>query len=175
MRHSRRIESIDRPARQRAASLVRRFAAGNLTNEELDDRYPESGDRAVRAVKRRIWFYSDDLREHRLTGPDRPTPEQLATLEQCALFLESERPYEWPRHPAGGHLPVPMLLFPPAWPLLLWVHVRFQRAGERACWPFIRREDLEAARGAGATSPGPDGPGRDEGVEQFAARPLARS
>jgi hypothetical protein len=155
MRHSRRIELlVDRPARQRAAGLIRRFAAGSLTNDELEDRYPESADRAVRAIKWRIWSFSDDLREHRLIGPDYPSPEQLVALEQCALFLESERPYEWPRHPAGGHLPLPMLLFPPAWPVLLWAHLRFHRAGERACWPFLRREDLEAARAEASGSPG---------------------
>jgi hypothetical protein len=153
MRHPRRIEFVDRPARRRAASLVRRFAAGDLTNDQFEDRYPESRDRAIRAIRSRVWFYCDDLHEHRLTGSDRPTPEGLAQMEQCALFLESEKPYEWPRHPAGGHLPLPMLLFPPAWPLLLWAHVRFQRAGESACWPFLRREDLEAARSVAAVLP----------------------
>ena len=54
---------VDRPARDRAALLLRRFASGRITNFEFDDAFPASvGDPALRAVAGRAWQLYDDTR-----------------------------------------------------------------------------------------------------------------
>ena len=60
---------VDREARDRAALLLRRFAAGRLTNDEFDEAYPGSaGDRALPEVGGAAWHLHSDGEVHRLTG-----------------------------------------------------------------------------------------------------------
>lgn len=47
---------IDRVARNRAALLLRRFAAGRITNDDFTNEFPSSkNDPALRAVDQRAW------------------------------------------------------------------------------------------------------------------------
>ncbi len=152
--------TVDRAARDKAAELLRAFAAGDITNDVFEDDYPmRSRDRAVRAVFWRTWFYYDDLHEHRLEGKY-ASEEVKGELSRFALFLESDRSYEWPPHPAGGWMPFPLVLLPPLWPYLVWAHVRFRRAGDRDTWPFLTRQHFEeTSRRSGRRHPQPSGDG----------------
>jgi hypothetical protein len=81
---------IDVAARRQVSALLREFMEGRLSNVELDVRYPgASADRAVHAVYRRLWRYQDDVREYRAVGKSALSPEELALLQRCVLFLET--------------------------------------------------------------------------------------
>ncbi len=84
---------IDREARIRAALLLRRFAAGRITNVVFDDEYPVgSPDPGVRAVGDRAWSLYSDFRELWLT----PTAELRREIARWVVFLHSDAEYGWP-------------------------------------------------------------------------------
>jgi hypothetical protein len=138
---------IDREARDEAALLLRRFAAGRITNFEFDDAFPRSAaDAALRAIGDRAWQLYDDIREHRLT----PSPELRREIARWIVFLHSDSEYRWPRFPFIG-------VRAPGW--LNWLsggrlhrrhEERFRQwaaAGDFAAWPFF-----SAAEATGAAS-----------------------
>lgn len=83
---------IDRHARNKALELIARLSTSELTNWELEDRWPKSKeDPALGCILHWLWtLYDDDesirmrevLKEH-----------QLAILERCRRFLESEEEF----------------------------------------------------------------------------------
>ena len=88
---------IDRAARDRAALLLRRFAAGRLTNDDFVDAFPSSKtDPALRAVDQRAWALYDDFRTHRLTGRHALAPAGRREVARWVLFLQSDVEYTWP-------------------------------------------------------------------------------
>jgi hypothetical protein len=141
---------VDVERRRRAASLVAQIRDGVITNDQFDDAYPlKSKDRALFAVFMDVWTLYDDLHEHRLEHlPD----DIIQRLRRCELFLNTDLPYEWPRwYLSFGTfvlLPVNIVTFGLVGKLL---RMKFERAGEAAVWPFIRRSDFEAATQRRAT------------------------
>src|SRR5262245_56630937 len=88
---------IDTVARNELADAIRALAAGLITNDEFEDRFPESLDPAVRAVfLGGAWGLYSDLSEYKLRGcyrlPDLARPE----IARWVLFLKTKRPYAWP-------------------------------------------------------------------------------
>ena len=128
-------DRIDLSARRSAASVLRDFIEGRITNQELDERFPaRSRDRAVHAVYSQTWRFQDDFREFRATGAFAPKANVLATLTRCVLFLQTDLPYEWP---------VPFTA-PLRW-VLRTLGLHQSSPGEKSVWPFFRNADLERA------------------------------
>ena len=56
---------IDRGARDKAAELLRRFASGQLSNDEFEDGVPITEDSAVRAIWQTAWIRAGPGNLHR--------------------------------------------------------------------------------------------------------------
>jgi hypothetical protein len=87
---------VDIKSRIAAAELVREFAAGQLTNDEFDEQYPHSEDRAIQTIGNVLWLSWDDRFTHRLEGRYQPTDQQKAVFERCMAFLRTELEYTGP-------------------------------------------------------------------------------
>ena len=135
---------IDRNGRTQVAELLRHFMAGQITNDEFEDRLPvASRDAAVSEVKHASWYLYDDLREYRLTGADRASADARAAVARWVVFLGSNLEYEYP-----VYSPAVSLAFDVAslctLGLLGWAWRRRHRDA-RMIWPFFRMSDYEAA------------------------------
>jgi hypothetical protein len=132
----RRGTFIDTGARRKVAELLRNALAGQISNMELDERFPgRSRDSAVHAVYCHTWRFHDDFKEYRLTGEFSPPEELRRRLERCALFMEGNLPYEWPSPLRNALMRVASLL-----------KGRDEfRQGDQSVWPFFRRSDLDVA------------------------------
>ena len=90
---------IDRPSRDIAASLIRRFRDGALTNDQFEDDWPRGReDRVLWALSSMLWAFYSDMKEHTLTGKHALTPEGCEFFTRCALFADSDLAYEWPEN-----------------------------------------------------------------------------
>ena len=139
---------IDRAMRDRAALLLRRFAAGRLTNDAFVDTFPTSKiDPALQAVEERAWALYSDLRTHRLTGGDALTPAGMREVSRWVLFLQSDVEYAWPTSYSFIQIY--------NWPLNLltlgWWERRkaekfraFAQTGDFEVWPFGTRAEYDA-------------------------------
>ena len=87
---------VDMKSRRAAADLMQEFAAGKLTNDEFDERYPQSEDRAVQTIGNVLWLSWDDRFTHRLEGRYQLTDQQKAVYERCMAFLQTELEYTGP-------------------------------------------------------------------------------
>jgi hypothetical protein len=140
------LEMIDKQARKELAALLRHLAAGQISNDQFEDRLPGMGDPAVRQVfAEGAWFLYDDLHEHRLIGKHRLEPVSRKELARWILFLESELPYEWPI--ITGWI---RLLLIPVHLLTLGVTTAavqryVRRGGDVDVWPFRRLEGYRMA------------------------------
>jgi hypothetical protein len=136
---------VDRISRDVGATLLRDLIDGQITNDEFMSKFkfPKNTDQALRAILVFAWGQFSDLHVHKLTGHHAPTPERLAFLERCVLFLRTNLEFEWP-------VPKPSLRKR----LLEMLGSRqvFHRSeseymskGDFEVWPFFRRSDYEAA------------------------------
>lgn len=90
---------VDRPARDIAASLIRRFRDGEISNDQFEDQWPSpSIDPAIPALRDMIWQFYDDRYEHTLTWRHTLKPEGHEAFSRFALFADTDLPYEWPQH-----------------------------------------------------------------------------
>jgi hypothetical protein len=137
---------VDRKARDVLAEQIRHLVAGQSSNDEFEDRLPESPDAAIWEVFwNGAWSLYDDLSEHKLRGPNHIVKEYRREVARWVLFLKSDLEYEWPPYP-----PKPQLLH-----MLLSIFTvgaynrmaarRWRQNGETEVWPFIRRNDYERA------------------------------
>ena len=149
---------VDPPSRRAAAVALRQFAAGRITNDELEDRWPKSSDRAVRVLREAAWLRYSDLREYRLTGSDRLPTLVRKQVVRWVLFLHGELPYEWPVPSTTQNLARDLVsLITLGVAERLWTR-QLRATGELEVWPFIRRSDFRAAltrRGSCARSTDP--------------------
>ncbi|MCC6338154.1 MAG: hypothetical protein IT380_29695 [Myxococcales bacterium] len=81
---------MDAEARARAADLLNSFLEGQLTNDELERKWPSSSDPAVEEIRRAVWLTYDDDRKQ--FGPT--SGHEL--IQRCAAFLRTTEPYSWP-------------------------------------------------------------------------------
>lgn len=138
---------IDRPGRAAASSLLREFIGGELTNDELANRWPATnragGDWALVAIADFLWNFYDDFSVHRLDVAKVPDEGRVA-LRRCQCFLDSDLPYGWP-HVALARVKRPS---PGEWSLHALMYRLFSRHGDGkadaalaafgqlAWWPF---------------------------------------
>ena len=136
---------IDRTARERALELLERWHAGTLTNLELEDTWPESNDRGVRAVGDRLWcFYSDFPKA--TSDLSSFGSEDKDLFDRCMKFLQSEAEYGWPDFDfqREGLRPIETLFRGERTKVQRWGE--FTRAGDIAWWPFLDQADSERHR-----------------------------
>jgi hypothetical protein len=83
---------VNRAARDQVAELIRHLAAGQISNDEFEDRMPGSrDDPAVGAVFwNGAWLLYDDLREYKLVGKYRLPEEVRGEVSRWVLFLKSD-------------------------------------------------------------------------------------
>ncbi|MBX3509357.1 MAG: hypothetical protein KF714_11280 [Parvibaculum sp.] len=149
---------IDREARDRAATLLRRFADGEITNEDFYADYPRSGeDPALRAVFDEAWYYYSDLKTHYLVGKHALTEEGRDVFARCEFFLLSDLEYRYPKNQFSGlgRPGIFLILFTLGIEWLLYLRRRRrdeyllherEAAGDISVWPFPSRADYEAAK-----------------------------
>ena len=139
---------IDRASRRTVGELLRHLAAGQITNDQFEDRLPrDSADAAVAEIRQQAWFLYSDLREYRFVGRDRLSNKHRREVSRRILFLQSDLEYEWPRTSTI----TAALLFIANLCTLGWAGrvsaARFKRHGDVDVWPFIRRPQYDAALG----------------------------
>jgi hypothetical protein len=140
---------IEQDRRRWAASLIRRFRDGELTNDELVEDWPASrGDEALAAIERALWFFYSDNRPHKLTDL---SADGYQALSRMAAFLDTELPYEWPQANPYRLSGLGLLNVLSLGLLDRWIRrskaefeAKLRASGDPDVWPFIRRSDLPA-------------------------------
>lgn len=164
---------IDKERRQKLAFHLRHLAIGLISNDDfesniLDDvsfgwlpeqyyrsKEAESDDPIIRPMLELSWGLYSDLENHKLTGDDKLTDEQLKDITRFILFLYSDFEYEWPYFDPTS----PLIRFSFKDLLLsaltLGQHYRekvaerqqqfeeFKIVGDYDYWPFISKEQYE--------------------------------
>src|SRR3954469_22390713 len=120
-----------RAARDHAADLTRWFLDGQITNRELEQRWPNVEDRALEAVGYFLSLLSDPRREHPIRPEDAGNIEVRGQLRRCTAFLRSDLVYVWP-HPGMTRRSSP-------------ANAEMLAAGDIRLWPFICRKDYDVA------------------------------
>ena len=87
---------VEMEKRKVAAELIRDFAAAQLSNDEFDEQYPNSEDRAIQSIGSVLWLSWDDRFTHWLEGRYQLTDQQKALFERCIAFLQTELEYMGP-------------------------------------------------------------------------------
>ena len=137
---------IDIAARRKAAEVYRHFAAGLLTNDQMEDAQPESSEQALHDIFfRGIWPLYDDLHEHKLTGQYHLTPKGREHVARVILFLHGTLPYRWPITIGWrgiGNLLIVAFTFGVFSPLRRRIRAS---GGDESVWPFFTRDEYESA------------------------------
>jgi hypothetical protein len=141
---------VDREARRAAALLIRQLYHGEITNDDFHVGWPRnSSDRALRAIGFTLNFAISE----NITRPLEFGEDGRTHLERCALFLDSNLEYEWPRDRfyTGGKAPrlAFVLTLGLYLPFYIWLRRRYleqEAARDSTVWPFIRRSDYEQER-----------------------------
>lgn len=139
--------AIDPPARRALARLLRRFAAGQMTNREFEAGIPRSRDAAIAEITSiGLWPLYDDLSTHRMTGRWRLKPPQRKTVARIVLFLHAGLPYRYPREsPWAGARTLLLSVLTAGW-FGRQRRARLWREADTAAWPFFSKRELDAAR-----------------------------
>ncbi|MSU90423.1 hypothetical protein GE300_12475 [Rhodobacteraceae bacterium 2CG4] len=137
--------AVDSAARRRAALLLRRLVSGRIASDAFEAAMPDSRDPAIGAIWQSAWcFYSDGAPE--LSGRHALHPIERRECLRWILFLDSDRPYVWPRHRLPAFRPLP----DSTRRVSLFGGRRraraFLGAGDYRAWPFACPGDEAAAR-----------------------------
>lgn len=86
--------------RKQLAEEIRHLAAGQMTNDEFEERtyglLKKSKDPALREIWEGAWGLYDDLHEHKLRGKYAVKKEHRHEIARWIVFLYSGFEYEWP-------------------------------------------------------------------------------
>lgn len=138
--------NVDRDGRSALARLLRRLAAGLITNRQFEAALPRSRDAAVHEVwLLGIWPLYDDLVGHKMTGPWRLTRPQRTAVARMVLFLRSELPYRYPRESGWVALPALLLSLITAGWYQRQRRARRWRDADTSAWPFFSKDELASA------------------------------
>ena len=97
---------VDISKRKQAATLIRQFVEGQISNDDYDNDFPDdTRDQELPAVYDRLWLLYSDLVPSRLHKASL-TDDERAVVEQCIVFLRTDLGYEGPplreRKPFAG-------------------------------------------------------------------------
>ena len=94
---------VDRAARDAVAEGLRGLISGRLSNDEYEDTYPaETDDPVIEAIYQTAWYLYSDTEEYRMKGAYALHPSHRREALRWLLFLDSNRPYVWPKRHAPG-------------------------------------------------------------------------
>jgi hypothetical protein len=133
--------------RRRLAEAMRHLAAGQITNDEFEERgFFRSEDPAVREIQSAAWQLYSDNRSYRLQGKHRLSDESRTAVARCVLFLDSPLEFEWPLGTwrQGGILYFVLNCITVGFSGKLLLR-QYSEAGDFGVWPFIRTADYETA------------------------------
>jgi hypothetical protein len=134
-------------SRDRLALALRRYVAGRIDNDALDDVDVDWRDRGAVAVKWMAWTLYDDTRRHYAKGRHQISRSNRRIIAKWIVFLHSRNEYLWPEYSFAQVYNWPMNLMTFGW----WQRRKdrrrqeFEEAGEFAAWPFIAISDLADA------------------------------
>ena len=105
--------SVDSELRLEASKLLQSWIEGDVSNFELEDRWPtKKTDGALAAVAEHLWLLYDDFPKSYLNWSGL-TQVQQALVRRCIEFLESDYTYKWPSFSyITGNLPVLSRILP---------------------------------------------------------------
>jgi hypothetical protein len=138
---------VDRSSRDRLATALRQYVSSRITNDDLDDVKVDWRDRGAVAVKERAWALYDDTYQHRAIGKhylSRPARDEIS---RWIIFLHSDLEYTWPEFSFLQIVNSTMNLLTFGW----WERRKqrrfeeFMAAGDFSVWPFVARQDYDAA------------------------------
>jgi len=138
---------ICRQSRDRLALALRRYVAGRISNDDLDDIDVDWRDRGSVAVKQAAWGLYCDTKHHYATGKHTITEDGKRMIARWVVFLHSEHEYLWPEYSFIQIVNWPLNLLTFGW----WERHKgrrrgeFEEAGEFAAWPFFRMADSDGA------------------------------
>jgi hypothetical protein len=133
-------------ARKQLALLVRRLASGSITNDQFEDQLPASEESALHDIYfYGVWPLYDDFVEHKLKNQWSLSQEGANWVGRIVLFLQSEKPYRYPKLMGYSQLPVMLLsIITLGWFGRFWLRYKW-RDGEHSVWPFFSQLEYEEA------------------------------
>ena len=138
---------VEREARDQLAEQLRHLVAGQITNDEFEDRLTpaSSDDPATEEIFDAAWSLYSDQKEYRLVGKDRIPSEGRREIARWILFLKGDLEYEWPCLGCLGHIGFTLVYLATLGLAGALSRRWMERRGDLSLWPFIRRADYEAA------------------------------
>src|SRR5262249_10627471 len=126
---------------------LRRYVAGRISNDDLDDIAVDWRDRGAVAVRQAASGLYSDNKHHYATGKHAITDDGKRIIARWVVFLHSEHEYLWPEYSFIQSVNWPLNLLTFGW----WERCKavrrreFQEAGDFAAWPFVRMADSDDA------------------------------
>ena len=138
---------IDRIARDKFAELLRHLTAGQISNDEFENRLPlKSKDPAVNKIFwHGAWALYSDMSTYKLIGECRLSKSSRRDVARWILFLKSDLEYEWPFWRSLHFFPGYLLIVLSFGLLIPIAKRRLTKCGDQEVWPFIRKSDFEHA------------------------------
>jgi hypothetical protein len=143
---------IDQNSRRQAATILKRFALGRITNYQCENEFLElpADDPVIYALSRTIMDISGDADKSYAEMFPRGS-ETRSRVCRWILFLKTEIEYKWPPE---RRFPGLRDLYRANWFEKLFrrdhavarANERIFRHGDYNVWPFLREADLNAAR-----------------------------
>jgi hypothetical protein len=131
------LMAIAKAERRLAASLITRFMAGQITNDEFVESYPTAdADKALSEISDAMWGLYDDLSTHYVDPADQRSPKTMAIVSRCIRFLESDLEYRWPRFTVWR----PMTTI---YKIINRVFSTSYAVGDPNVWPFFDQDEFE--------------------------------
>lgn len=145
---------IDRQKRDRAASIIVRFACGEIDSDDLESEWPTSAeDRAIEAIGSMLWLHYDDHKPRRMVGKDAATCEEISLFSRYEAYLRTDLPYEWPEdnfiriEGLGALVPLSLGLLSPIDRLIKSRNGKVDAAmdahGDLSVWPFTSKTEWD--------------------------------
>lgn len=136
---------ICRSSRDRLALALRRYAAGRISNDDLDCIDVDWRDRGAVAVQQCAWGLYSDTHQHFATGRHKISSDGKRVVARWIVFLHSNTEYVWPEYSLIQIVNWPLNLLTLGW----WERRKsirrreFEESGDVTAWPFVHRADLD--------------------------------
>jgi hypothetical protein len=134
-------------SRDRLALALRRYAAGRISNDDLDSVEVDWRDRGAVAVKQMAWRLYDDTTYHFAKGRHAINRDGRRIVAKWIVFLQGDTEYLWPDYSFIQIINRPLNLLTFGW----WEKRKnarrkeFEQAGDFSAWPFIAMTELNDA------------------------------
>ena len=135
------MSPVDHNASRQIADALRAFAAGQITNDEFEDRLPDSGDPLVRIAENYGWSLYPDHKSIYAKGEYALSKTVKAEIARLVLMLRSDQDFPWPRSKPSMTLNI--LTLGSARRRWTQTHGKRAKAMDLAAWPFASRQALK--------------------------------